>query len=57
MYEAPDRGPRVEVVVQDETVWLTQRQMADLFETTVANVNLHVRNVFEEGALTEEATV
>ena len=49
VYEAPDRGPRVEVVVQDEAVWLTQRQMADLFGTTVANVSLHARNAFEEG--------
>lgn len=57
VYEAPDGGPRVEVVVQDETVWLTQRQMADLFGTTVANVSLHARNAFEEGELREEATV
>lgn len=40
VYEAPDGGPLVVVVVQDETVWLTQRQMTDLFGTTVANVNL-----------------
>ena len=57
VYEAPDGGPRVEVVVQDETVGLTQRQVADLFGTTVANVSLHARNAFEEGDLTEEATV
>lgn len=57
VYEAPDGGPRVEVVVWDETVWLTQHQMAELFGTTVANVNLHAQNVFEEGELTEEATV
>lgn len=57
VYEAPDGGPRVEVVVQDETVWLTQRQMANLFGTTVANVSLHARNAFEEGELTEAATV
>lgn len=57
VYEAPDGGPRVEVVVQDETAWLTQRQMADLFGTTVANVSLHARNAFEEGELAEEATI
>jgi hypothetical protein len=57
VYEAPDGGARVEVVVGDETVWLTQRQMADLFDTTVANISLHARNAYLEGELTEAATV
>ena len=57
VYEAPDGGARVEVLVGDETVWLTQRQMADLFDTTVANISLHARNAYLEGELTEAATV
>ncbi len=57
VYETPDGGPRVEVVVGDDTVWLTQRRMADLFDTTVANVSLHARNAYDEGELTEEATL
>jgi hypothetical protein len=57
VYEAADGGPRVEVIVGDDTVWLTQRQMADLFDTTVANVSQHARNAYEEGELAEAATL
>ena len=49
-------GPRVEVVVDQETVWLTQAQMADLFDTTVPNVIKHIGNVFAEGEMAEGAT-
>jgi prophage maintenance system killer protein len=56
VYEAPDGGVRVEVVVGGETVWLTQRQMADLFETSTDNVGLHIRNAYAEGELEEAAT-
>lgn len=57
VYTAPDGAVHVEVMLADDTVWLTQRQMADLFETTVANVNIHMSNVFDEGELTREATI
>jgi prophage maintenance system killer protein len=57
VYEAPDGGVRVEVLVGDDTVWLTQKQMADLFDTTVANISLHARNAYDEGELSEEATI
>lgn len=43
VYEAPDGGARVEVVVGDETVWLTSRQMSDLFKTSARNVELQFR--------------
>lgn len=56
VYEALDGGPRVDVVVQDETVWLTLGQMAELFDTTSQNVGMHVRNTFSEGELEEGAT-
>jgi len=42
LYRAPDGRTRLEVRMQDETVWLTQTQMAELFQTTVANVNIHL---------------
>ena len=48
---------RLEVKVQDETVWLTQNQMAQLFQTTVPNVNLYLKNIFDEGELKEIATI
>lgn len=57
VYEGPDGAAHVEVIVGGDTVWLTQKQMADLFETTVANISLHARNAFDEGELIDEATV
>jgi prophage maintenance system killer protein len=56
VYEAPDGGPRVEVVVGDETVWLTSRQMSELFQTTTRNVELHAENAYAEGELDEGTT-
>ncbi len=52
-----DAGTKLEVRLAGETVWLSQKQMAELFQTTVANVNIHIRNVFEEGELNEAATI
>ena len=48
---ALDTDLKLEVRVEDETVWLTQAQMAELFQTTRSNVTLHVGNVFKEGEL------
>ena len=43
--------------MQGETVWLTQSQMADLFQTSIPNVSMHIRNIFREGELQEESVV
>jgi prophage maintenance system killer protein len=51
VYETPDGGVRVEVVVGDETVWLTQAQMVDLFGRDVSVVARHIQNAFAEGEL------
>lgn len=56
MYQ-PDETIRLEVRVEDETVWLTQQQMAELFLTTKQNVSLHVNNIFREDELTESSVV
>ncbi len=56
MYQ-PDETIRLEVRVEDETVWLTQQQMADLFLTTKQNVSLHISNIYNEGELEYVATV
>jgi len=56
VYEAPDGGVRVEVKLDRDTVWLTQRQMADLFDTSTDNVGLHLKNIFADGELEEAAT-
>lgn len=54
MYQ-PDETIRLEVRVENETVWLTQQQMADLFLTTRNNVTLHIGNIFKEGELDESS--
>ena len=56
IYQAEDGQVRLDVRLQDETVWLTQPLMAELFQTTQQNISQHIRNVFEEGELTPEAT-
>lgn len=47
----PSESVRLEVRLQDETVWLTQQQMSELFLTTKQNVSLHINNIFREGEL------
>jgi prophage maintenance system killer protein len=56
VYEAPDGEARVDVRLVGETVWLTQRQMSELFETTPENVLMHLKNVFSDNELEEPAT-
>lgn len=57
IYTSPDGHTHIETKFEDETVWLTQKMMADLFQTTVPNINMHLKNVFDDGELTEEATI
>ena len=47
----PDETVKLEVRMEDDTVWLTQQQMADLFETTPQNITIHIRNLYNEGEL------
>ena len=51
----PDETVRLEVRLEDDTVWLTQAQMAELFQTTRNNVTLHISNIFKEGELEESS--
>jgi hypothetical protein len=57
LYQTEDGQSRVEVRLENETVWLTQAQMVELFQTTKQNISLHIRNVFQEGELKEGSTV
>ncbi len=57
IYQTDDGKTRLEVRLQDESVWLTQAQMAELFQTTKQNVSLHIQNVFDEGELAENSVV
>lgn len=57
LYQSPEGQTQLEVHLQDETVWLTQAQMAELFDTTKQNVSLHTRNAFRENELEEISVV
>ena len=56
VYGAPDGAVRLDVSLDRDTVWLTQRQMAEVFDTTPENVLMHLRNVFSSKELDAEAT-
>ena len=56
-YEPDSGNTRMEVRLDDDTVWLTQVQMQELFQQTRQNVGLHIKNIFNEGELSREATI
>lgn len=57
IYQTETGETKLEVRLEDETVWLTQKLMAELFQTTVPNINIHLKNIFEEGELAPKATI
>lgn len=57
LYQADDGGPAVQLRAEGGTVWLSQAEMAELFQSTKQNISYHVGNVFAEGELIEAATV
>ena len=57
LYQTEDGQTRIDVRMVDETVWLSQKAMADLFQTTKQNVSQHLQAIYEEGELRPEATV
>ncbi|HOQ43195.1 MAG TPA: virulence RhuM family protein [Smithellaceae bacterium] len=56
IYQTEDGRTRIQVRLEHETVWLTQADMAQLFQTTPQNITLHLKNIFQEGELDERAT-
>ncbi|WET00565.1 virulence RhuM family protein [Flavobacterium sp. YJ01] len=56
IYNHPSGNVRVDVFVQDETVWLTQKGMSELFDTTTQNITTHLKNIFGSGELEENST-
>lgn len=56
-YATEDGKSKIEVRLENETVWLSQKQMTELFQTTKQNISLHIKNVYSEGELEEKATV
>lgn len=57
LYKTPDNKVSINVQIQDETVWLTQEQMAELFDKSKKTISEHIRNIYLEGELTELATM
>ncbi len=56
LYAGDDEKVHVRVLVRGETLWLPQRLMAELFQTTADNISLHLKNIYAEGELAEEST-
>lgn len=57
IYQDNDNNIHTEVQLENETVWLSQGQLADLFKKTKQNISLHIRNIFNEGELDEHSVV
>lgn len=56
LYETEDGTINVDVILKDETIWLTQKSMAELFECSTDNIGLHLKNIFLEEELTKDST-
>lgn len=57
LYQRDDGTPAIEVRLEDDTLWVTQAQLVDLFQSSKANISQHIKNIFHEGELDPEATV
>ncbi len=57
IYQTDDGLTKIDVKVENETVWLSQQQMADLYDTTKQNISLHIKNFFYKEELDEDSTV
>lgn len=56
-YQSEDGKTRVRVVLDENTVWLSQKLMSELYDTSVANISIHLRNLFEDNELQQETVV
>lgn len=57
LYRTEDGRTEIQVTLQDETVWLSQAQMAELFQKSVPTINEHIKNAYDEGELDEKSTI
>jgi hypothetical protein len=57
VYRTDDGQLKIDVRLEGETAWLTQAHMAELFQTTIPNVSMHLRNVFAEGELQADSVI
>ena len=56
IYQAEDGSFQTEIRLESDTIWLNQKQMSELFNTSTDNIGLHIKNVYSDGELSEEAT-
>lgn len=52
-----ESGTEINVILEEDTIWLSQKQIAELFETTVPNINMHMKSIFDDEELIQEATI
>jgi hypothetical protein len=57
IYQPGDKTSKLEVRLDGETVWLTQTQMVELFDSSKQNISLHINNIYKEGELKQSLTV
>ncbi|GAB7140101.1 hypothetical protein RsTz2092_00490 [Deferribacterales bacterium RsTz2092] len=57
LYSTPQENVKIDVVVRDETLWLTQKAMSVLFNVQIPAINKHLKNIFEEGELDERVVI
>ena len=57
LYNMPDADGKVQVVIKDETLWCTQKAMAQLFGVGVPAISKHLKNIFEEGELMADSVI
>lgn len=56
IYSTPDKDIKINAIIKDDTIWITQKAMAELFDCSSDNVSLHLKNVFNDGELDKKAT-
>lgn len=56
MYQTEDKRQKLEVILEDETVWLNQKQLSELYLTSTQNITMHIKNIYSDKELEESAT-
>ena len=57
LYTSPDGTVELELRLENDTLWMTQQMMADLFQTSAPNINVHIKNILQENELQEHGTI
>lgn len=57
IYRTDDGLVKIDIHLVDETLWMTQQMIAQLFQTSVPNVNMHIKNIYDDQELQPEATI